>query len=65
MSLTLPTVELRALLHEALSATLATDALTLPAPLMYTPAFTARLCTWRAPSSADGRARARRSGPGP
>ncbi|GAA2969884.1 hypothetical protein GCM10010519_01330 [Streptomyces lactacystinicus] len=37
MSLTLPVAELRALLHDALSAALATDALTLPAPLMYTP----------------------------
>ncbi|MCM2430992.1 hypothetical protein [Streptomyces sp. RKAG337] len=37
MSLTLPIVELRTLLHDALSAALATDALTLPAPLMYTP----------------------------
>lgn len=37
MSPTRPVVELRTLLHDALSAALATDALTLPAPLMYTP----------------------------
>lgn len=37
MSLTRPVVELRTQLHDALSAALATDALTLPAPLMYTP----------------------------
>ena len=65
MSLARTVVELRTLLHDALSAALATDALTLPAPLMYTPSVHRPALYMESTVVRGGRARVRRSGPGP